>query len=80
MTNKVIGSCSICGGNVVVPTSWYGVYPPEPTCETCGAVKKRSLPVVEMEQPDRSWVKEFEKLRRHMKIDVWRGFGDWRMK
>ena len=47
----VIGTCSICGGQV---TSWHGPWmgvtpPPGPTCRNCGAVKKGSRPVIEME-------------------------------
>lgn len=49
--NEVIGICSHCGGRVVLPSVWYGIYPPEPRCESCGATKKRSLPVIEMEPP-----------------------------
>lgn len=36
---QVIGSCSLCGGRVVLPIVWWGVIPPTPTCETCGAVR-----------------------------------------
>jgi len=40
MYNKVVlGTCSLCGGPVSVPTVWHGVIPPTPTCERCGAVK-----------------------------------------
>lgn len=45
----VIGTCSICGGAVTAPTVWSGVVPPEPTCSSCGAIKKQSYgPVIDM--------------------------------
>ena len=33
-----VGTCGLCGGPVQVPTVWYGVNPPQPTCGQCGAV------------------------------------------
>jgi len=48
--NKVIGTCSICGGAVTVPYIWMGTPPPIPTCESCGATQRRPHgPVVDME-------------------------------
>jgi hypothetical protein len=44
----IIGSCSICGGNVTVPDTWYGINPPVPRCDSCGAIK-RTRPVIDME-------------------------------
>ena len=44
----VIGSCSICGGRVTVPAVYWSVVPPTPTCEDCGAVEDKKLPVVPM--------------------------------
>lgn len=35
--NQTIGTCSICGGRVTVPSIWLAVIPPTPTCENCGA-------------------------------------------
>jgi hypothetical protein len=32
-----VGTCSICGGQVSVPTYWHCVFPPIPICECCGA-------------------------------------------
>lgn len=32
-----IGTCDLCGGAVTVPSPWYGVIPPIPTCSRCGA-------------------------------------------
>lgn len=34
---KVLGRCSLCGGSVTVPVIWYGIVPPDPTCESCNA-------------------------------------------
>ena len=51
MDKQVIGSCSICGGNVVAYVgAWHSVLPPPPpTCSHCGAVDARStLPVIPM--------------------------------
>lgn len=48
-----IGSCSLCGGPVSVPTIWHGIYPPRPQCERCGALAAQSFgPVIPMEPPD----------------------------
>lgn len=45
----VIGTCSICGGAVTVPTAWSGVVPPVPTCASCGAIKNQPYgPVIDM--------------------------------
>lgn len=38
MSYTIIGTCSICKGPVTVPTVWYGLLPPTPTCRSCGAV------------------------------------------
>jgi uncharacterized Zn finger protein len=40
---QILGRCSQCGGNVVVPTIWHGIIPPTPRCESCGAVKKQKV-------------------------------------
>lgn len=37
INNKPIGTCSQCGGVVSIPTVWYGVTRPVPSCESCGA-------------------------------------------
>ena len=48
----VIGSCSICGGDVVAvgARGWWSVAPPPPpTCRSCGAVAqnhRRTIPMV----------------------------------
>jgi hypothetical protein len=48
MNKQTIGHCSICGGQVTVPSVWYGVVPPVPSCESCGAVA-RTGPRIEMQ-------------------------------
>lgn len=45
-----IGKCSVCGGVVVQRNHRND---PEIFCEDCGAKKKRSLPIIEMENPIR---------------------------
>lgn len=35
---QVLGSCSICGGEVTCPTAWWSIVPPRPMCSNCGAV------------------------------------------
>lgn len=49
MADQVIGSCSICGGDVVGHvSSWHMVIPPPPArCTRCGAVEVRQ-PVIPM--------------------------------
>lgn len=46
----VIGTCSICGGDVVAHDgAWYGVCPPPPPqCQRCGARPK--APMIEMDR------------------------------
>lgn len=49
---QVIGTCSLCGGRVVMPTLWSGINPPVPSCTSCGATKKQpNGPIIEMENP-----------------------------
>lgn len=45
----IVGTCGSCGGRVTVPTAWWGIYPPRPTCESCGALAAEHGPVIEME-------------------------------
>lgn len=47
--DKIIGQCSLCGGNVTVPTAWWSTEPPVPHCKKCGAHEKNQLPIIEME-------------------------------
>lgn len=52
MSEKTIGTCSMCGGAVTAPTLWMGVSPPTPSCRSCGALPAQSHgPVIPMEQP-----------------------------
>lgn len=49
---RTIGTCSLCGGPVTVPTAWYGAVPPVPQCAHCGATKAQPHgPVIEMDEP-----------------------------
>lgn len=43
-----VGTCSICGGRVSLPSVWFGVIPPVPTCDSCGAIKADHGPVITM--------------------------------
>jgi len=38
--DRTAGTCSICGGRVVIPDAWMGMVPPVPTCSRCGARKE----------------------------------------
>ena len=49
MNYTILGRCSICSGNVVVPNVWYGVVPPVPECQSCHAVQQDDRPVIKME-------------------------------
>lgn len=48
--NRIIGKCSLCGGDVTLPEVWMGVKPPVPTCEKCGAVEDSNKPVIPMKR------------------------------
>lgn len=50
---KTLGTCSLCGGAVQVPTAFMSINPPVPTCSNCGARMKQTGPVIEMEEPKR---------------------------
>ena len=53
---QICGTCSLCGGPVVLPIAWWSVVPPQPTCKECGAVAKTDYgPVIPM-QPAPKWV------------------------
>ena len=48
---QTIGTCSICGGAVVVPQFWGGATPPVPSCNSCGATKRNAFgEVIQMEE------------------------------
>lgn len=55
MNDTVVGSCSVCGGSVMIPRLWLGVVPPTPTCRSCGATKRAPKPPVIDMQPRRTW-------------------------
>lgn len=46
--DSVVGSCSLCGGPVTIPTVWMAVIPPVPRCAHCGAVAASHGPVIPM--------------------------------
>lgn len=60
---KVVGTCSICSGRVSVPEIWFGVIPPVPKCEKCGARATEDYgPVVQMKpaaQPSAGFAREY---------------------
>lgn len=39
----ILGACSLCGGEVTIPTVWHGVIPPTPTCSRCHAVENKAV-------------------------------------
>lgn len=45
---RIIGRCSICGGNVTLPTFFASIVPPVPTCQSCGATPVQ--PTINMER------------------------------
>lgn len=56
LTSEVItlGTCSLCGGVVTIPTVYMSTSSPVPTCASCGAVPvkaKGSRPVIDMTKP-----------------------------
>ena len=51
MCNTTVGTCGNCGGPVTVPSVWYGIYPPKPQCQGCGATPKEAHgPVLPMNE------------------------------
>ena len=53
MNPQVIGTCGLCGGDVVRHTAYHSVVPPKPMCVRCGAVVKQPKPVLDMESQSR---------------------------
>jgi hypothetical protein len=43
MTVHIVGTCGNCGGPVEIPQAWFGIYPPTPTCRSCGATPKEAF-------------------------------------
>lgn len=70
MPNQVIGSCSICGGDVEgwVGPYWSTVPPPPPKCRDCGAVSAAHKPVIPMRP---------ERVERHTRRPVRRDEEEW---
>lgn len=53
--STIIGTCSLCGGPVGVPSVWMGIVPPIPRCGHCGATPKASFgPVLDMQRPEQT--------------------------
>lgn len=40
---QIIGTCGKCGGAVGVPSIWFGVDSPTPTCRNCGRTPKNAF-------------------------------------
>jgi hypothetical protein len=67
MSYRTIGSCSLCGGPVRVPTVWSSIFPPTPECFECHAVSSGGNgPVIPMRQapPVRTYTDSMETLKR----------------
>ena len=45
----VVGTCSLCGGGVMLPSIWHGVDSPPAQCDECGAIAQNPGPVIPME-------------------------------
>ena len=55
MNTQTVGTCSICGGRVTVPTICHCIYPPVPSCEACGATAAEVHgPVIDMKPSDKT--------------------------
>jgi hypothetical protein len=73
MNKKVIGTCSICGGKVVVYQSMEGAS--VPTCTSCGAVKRETMPVIPME-PTRPRRYRTDEWPRYKERYEWNTYGE----
>lgn len=50
-----IGTCSKCGGDIQVPSHWFGTAPPEQRCSRCGSVAANAYgPVIPMREHKQS--------------------------
>lgn len=48
------GSCSLCGGLVIVPDVWMSVILPVPTCQSCGAEEQNDYsPIIPMKSKEK---------------------------
>ncbi len=60
--DRILGTCSRCGGPVTVPAVWNGTIPPTPTCGRCGAVAVSGHgPRIETERPPKQWASSHTK-------------------
>ena len=48
--DKLIGVCSECRGQVIVPEIWMGKDTPRALCQNCGALAMEQLPIIQMER------------------------------
>lgn len=52
--DRIVGTCSNCGGPVIIPEHWMGTIPPTPSCRKCQATAKPNHgPVVPMSPPSK---------------------------
>lgn len=58
MEQKPIGTCSLCGGDVCLPTVWWSVLRPMPACIKCDAVVDHRKTMPEIPMCDRTESKE----------------------
>jgi hypothetical protein len=64
---RTIGTCSVCGGPVMVEDPWFGVVPPVPRCKHCGATARNPFgPTIPMEP------KPFSQRDKDITGPVWR--------
>jgi hypothetical protein len=69
VNDRVLGSCSICGGAVTQPSIVWSTVMPEPRCSSCGARPvQASGPVIEMEPAGSGrWVRD-ARVRAHVSL------------
>lgn len=48
MSTTPVGTCSLCGGRVSLPTFYHSVVPPVPQCDSCGAIAASHGPIIPM--------------------------------
>jgi hypothetical protein len=68
--NTRIGTCSECGGPVIVPAMMVN---PTPYCDSCGAIARNPQPVIPM-QPQREW--KLPETRWRLTDEQWDGVRD----
>jgi hypothetical protein len=50
MSDRIVGTCSACGGAVTMSSTWFGTQPQIPSCRSChGTPKNPYGPVVEIQ-------------------------------